>query len=299
MAPASATSASAADDDGRSEQHGQARRTEHPGRSEHPQQAGQARRTEHPGRTERALRLIARLGGRYSSELGIDVDAGADDVDRWFLAATLFGTRIAATVAMRTFAVLDGAGIHRVADAGRRSWDELVALLDAGGYTRYDFRTATRLQQLAAVLEARFGGQAAAIGRCGLRPEELARTLDELPGWGPVTVGLFLRELRGTWPAANPPIDQRAEWAARHLDLVPAQTTDVLAAVTTLAVRIGVDPRDLESALVRASLAHHLASGRARAGRAQTGNGAAGRSSAGHDATSCAGGDQCWLVAAG
>jgi hypothetical protein len=33
------------------------------------------------------------LGGRFSAELGIDVDAGDAEVERWFLAATLFGTQ--------------------------------------------------------------------------------------------------------------------------------------------------------------------------------------------------------------
>jgi hypothetical protein len=36
------------------------------------------------------------------------------------------------------------------AGCGERSWDNLIGLMDAGDYVRYDFRTATRLQQLAA-----------------------------------------------------------------------------------------------------------------------------------------------------
>lgn len=43
------------------------------------------------------------LGGRYSTELGIDVDAGDAEVGRWFLVATLFGARISAQVAEHTF----------------------------------------------------------------------------------------------------------------------------------------------------------------------------------------------------
>ena len=47
--------------------------------------------------------IVRRFGGRYSSELGIDVDAGDAEVERWFLASTLFGTRISARIAERTF----------------------------------------------------------------------------------------------------------------------------------------------------------------------------------------------------
>lgn len=231
-------------------------------------------------RARRAADLVRRLGGRYSTQLGIDVDAGDDEVERWFLAATLFGTRISATVAMRTFAVLDAAGVGRVADAGQRTWDELVALLDAGGYARYDFRTATRLQRLAAEICDRFGGRAASIGRRCEGPADLVATLDGLPGWGPVTVGLFLRELRGTWAAADVPVDRRAAWAAEHLDLLtgPAAHPDrVLAALATLATRAGVDLRDLESALVRAALGH--------------------RGTGAHAAASCPGGGRCHVLA--
>ena len=44
---------------------------------------------------------MAVLGGRYSAGLGIDVDVGEAEVERWFVAATLFGTRIPAQVAER------------------------------------------------------------------------------------------------------------------------------------------------------------------------------------------------------
>jgi hypothetical protein len=47
--------------------------------------------------------IVRRFGGRCSSELGIDVDAGDAEVERWFLASTLFGTRISARIAERTF----------------------------------------------------------------------------------------------------------------------------------------------------------------------------------------------------
>jgi hypothetical protein len=198
--------------------------------------------------------MVAALGGRYSSGLGIDVDAGDAEVERWFLAATLFGTRISARVAERTFGVLDGAGLHRVAQARHVPWDDLVALLDEGGYVRYDFRTATRLQDLAVILGERYGGEVAAIGRRFPRYPGLCRALDVLPGWGPVTIQLFLRELRGVWPGARPPLDGRAAAAARHLGLAgPGQG---LTALARLAAESGLDLRDLEAALVRLALAH-------------------------------------------
>jgi hypothetical protein len=205
--------------------------------------------------------LVRQFGGRYSSELGIDVDAGDDEVERWFLASTLFGTRISARIAERTFHQLTRAGINRISDAGRSDWDTLVALLDAGGYARYDFRTARRLQALSEVVGDRYHGEIGEIGRRCTDPATLVARLDDLPGWGPVTVGLFLRELRGTWPGALLPLDPRAADAARHLGLLTGRERDSLACIERIAGQAGRDQRDVEAALVRFGLAHRRAAG--------------------------------------
>ncbi len=200
-----------------------------------------------------ARRLVEQLGGRYSLELGIEVDGGDEQIERWALLATLFGNRISAAVAARTYRTLAAAGVRTIGEAGGRSWDELVALLDSGGYARYDFRTASRLHELAAVLTAS-GDGVVAIGKPHRYPAELEAALDALPGWGPVTVRLFLRELRGVWPAARPRVDERTSWSARHLGLPLG--ADPVAGLRRLGTAAGLDRRDLEVALVRLALAH-------------------------------------------
>jgi hypothetical protein len=50
--------------------------------------------------------VVESLGGRYSTELAIDVDRGDEEIERWALAATLFGARISVHVAEKIFAVL-------------------------------------------------------------------------------------------------------------------------------------------------------------------------------------------------
>jgi len=207
-------------------------------------------------RASTADTIVRHFGGRYSSELDIDVDAGDDEVERWFLAATLFGTRIAARTAERTFDQFSRAGIRRIADARAREWADLVRLLDAGGYTRYDFQTATRLQTLAGVIDNRYAGDVAAIGRSTTEPSELTALLDALPGWGPVTVGLFLRELRGVWPGARIPLDPKASSMASHLGWLTGQHPDDLPVIRGIATEAELDERDLESGLVRLALAH-------------------------------------------
>jgi hypothetical protein len=212
-----------------------------------------------PGAIELARRVVAVLGGRYSAELGIDVDAGDAQVERWFVAATLFGARIPARVAERTFGVLAAAGLARIGQLRHVPSGDLIAMLDAGGYARYDFRTATRLLELSEIINERYDGQVAVIGHRFAAYPGLRAALDALPGWGPVTVRLFLRELRGVWPGADPPPDERALAAARHLGLADRSDGSCLAG---LAAPCGLDVRDLEAGLVRLDLAH----GRAMAG---------------------------------
>lgn len=200
--------------------------------------------------------LVAELGGRYSIELGIDLENGGAEIDRWFLAATLFGSRIPASVATRTYHTLAAAGIATVADVEDRSWTHLVEILDAGGYARYDYRMASRLHALARTVEDRLQGRIETLAGIS-SARDLEAALDALPGWGPVTIRLFLRELRGIWPGADPRLDPRVEEAARHLGLAgPAESAEGGRWLTSIADAAGLDVRDLEAALVRLSIAH-------------------------------------------
>jgi hypothetical protein len=186
------------------------------------------------------------LGGRFSAELGIDVDAGDDEVERWFLAATLFGARISAGVAEHAFTVLDAAGLKRIDQARHVPAEDLVRLLDEGGYARYDFRTASQLRILSELIDERFDGQVAVIGERYQVYPALWAALIVLPGWGQMTIQLFLRELRGVWRGAQPPLDWRGV----------RQTQDALSRIAGLATAAGLDVRDLEAGLVRLDLAH-------------------------------------------
>lgn len=202
----------------------------------------------------RARRIVATLGGRFSLELGIDLDRDPDEVERWALAATLLGNRISTAVAMRTYRVFARAGVRTVGDVGRRDREELISLLDEGGYVLYGEPMATRLLALEEVVADRYDERLAALGDMVVDPRELERALEDLPGWGPVTVGAFLRELRGVWPAADPPLDASAAIAARHVTL-----PEVSHALSTLAAAAHLDFRDLEAGLVRLCLCHDFA----------------------------------------
>ena len=202
----------------------------------------------------RARRIVATLGGRFSLELGIDLDRDPEDVERWALGATLLGNRVSTAVAMRTYCVFARAGVWTIGDAGGRDREELSSLLDEGGYVLYGGPMATRLLDLAEVVADRYDERLATLGDVIVDPRELEHALEGLPGWSPVTVGAFLRELRGVWPGADPPLDASAAIAARHVTL-----PDESDALSPLAAAAHLDFRDLEAGLVRLCLCHDFA----------------------------------------
>jgi hypothetical protein len=213
---------------------------------------------------EAAMQVITEVltsySGRFATELGIDLRSGPEARQKWFLAAILYGTRISGQLAGRTFRLLADRGIYAPKAILAQGWDNLVLLLDEGGYTRYDFKTATKLLQVMGSLEKQYQGSLD-------RLHDLSRNYDDLEGHlrslgagiGPITVNIFLRELRGIWARATPPLSPLAQGAGEHLGLFPTGLTPeaALEALTrewqAQPVR-GYDLADLEAALVRLGL---------------------------------------------
>ena len=202
------------------------------------------------GQISRARHVVGALGGRFSVELGIDVDRDADGIERWALAATLIGSS-PVSVAVLAYRVLERAGIDTFADVRRCDRERFTDLLDQAGYARGGESIALRLRALAEVVEHRYGAGLAAVGAEIESTVELERELAMLPAWDEAIVGTFLRELRGVWPGAEIALDPRAAQAARHVGL--PSNLDGLAA---LAADSHLDLRDLEAGLIRLALVH-------------------------------------------
>ncbi len=170
----------------------------------------------------------------YSDELGLDLTK-PEDRFKWFLASVLFAKRISAEIARETYLMFEQeelASLDAILEAG---WDRLVEVLDSGGYTRYDFSTATKLLGIMKTLKKRYGNLEKLHAE-SRTPSNLENRLQEFKGVGPVGVNIFLRELRGIWEKAKP--------TPSPMPVLTAQ-------------RIGLDPEDVErfeSQLVRLNL---------------------------------------------
>jgi len=140
-------------------------------------------------------------------------------------------------------------------------WDGLVAILDAGGYVRYDYKTATKLLEVCAALLRDYGGSLDTLHDAAADPSDLENRLKALgKGIGDTTVAIFLRELRGVWNKAQPPLSPLALDAAKSLGYLrpAAKNADrALARLQQLWADDGQPARGFpafESALVREGL---------------------------------------------
>ena len=201
--------------------------------------------------------LLERFKGRFAAELGIDLQGGRAERQKWFLAAILYGARISWQLASRTYRVFAENGIYSPEAILAQGWDNLVVLLDEGGYTRYDFKTATKLLLVMESLTQDYQGDMERLAAVSRDYDDLERRLRALaPGIGPATVNIFLRELRGIWPKATPPLSGLAQLAGEHLRLLPAGLTppEAFSALQKRWQRQpvpGYEIADLEAALVR------------------------------------------------
>jgi len=136
-----------------------------------------------------------------------------------FLASLLFAKRIPASIAKRTFRRFIEENLttpDRILAAG---WNKLVEVLDSGGYVRYDFSTATNIIKTVKLLKEKYDGSLERLHEEALDPKDLEKRLMEFKGFGPTAVNIFLRELRGIWPKAQPKPSSLAVDVANRLGL--------------------------------------------------------------------------------
>ncbi len=206
--------------------------------------------------------LMKRLGDGFAKALDIQLADGREsEVFKWFLASFLYGARITEAIATKTYREFEARGVLTPQGIQETGWDGLVEILDAGGYVRYDFSTATKLLQVSHDLLSRYDGKLTNVHAAAANPRDLEKRLQSIgKGVGPVTANIFLRELRGVWPKAEPFVSDPAVLAATRLGLLHKETKDpqrmleLLKSKWSRTALPGATFMDFEAALVRLGL---------------------------------------------
>jgi len=150
--------------------------------------------------------FVDKYGEPFSKRLGIDIASQRnDEFVKWLLASILYGKPIresSATLTYETFEAYEVLSVDRVLETG---WDGLVEILDAGGYVRYDFSTATKLLNVFGNLKKDYSSDLCALYNSSRDGADLERRLKSLgKGIGDTTVSIFLRDMREVWEKADP-----------------------------------------------------------------------------------------------
>ncbi|PTN10986.1 hypothetical protein [Nitrosomonas aestuarii] len=206
--------------------------------------------------------FVAEQGGSYAFVLGIDLNGLKPiEIYKWFLAALLYGARISEKIATHTWQVFQKHHVMSPRQVINTGWGGLVALLDEGGYARYDFKTATKLLTVNQTLLSNYDGDlnqlhAAANDACDLEQRIMALG----KGIGKVTTQIFLREMRGRWCYAKPALSPLAWRAATEIGYLiknvknDARALEQLQIIWSDANQTAAKFPDFEAALVRYGL---------------------------------------------
>ena len=155
----------------------------------------------------------------YSEELDIDLSAGDDgELFEWFLASMLFGARISEGIAKDTYRAFEDHDLltpRRILDAG---FDFLVdPVMREGGYVRYDNQRSEEILRNCEALLDRYDGSLSRLHDEATNSDDLEERLDSFYRVGPITVNIFLRELRHVWEKSDPePLPVVETMAERH-----------------------------------------------------------------------------------
>lgn len=129
-----------------------------------------------------------------ASEFELDAVESEIDLFRWFLLCLLFGKPIRSDTAVATWRLFIDKKLDTpwaIADASEA---QLVRLLHAGGYTRYQHVTASGLKTCMDRLIREYEGSLWLMLESSLDENEFSKRLQTLHGVGPKVAEIFTRE---------------------------------------------------------------------------------------------------------
>ncbi|WP_242906112.1 endonuclease [Actinomadura terrae] len=198
-------------------------------------------------------KLLRESGGTFAEEAGIPLKDQPAALFKLLVLANLLSARISSGVALAAARELFDAGGGTPRGMSGLTWQQRVDALGRGHYVRYDESTATRLGEVAQIVQNKYRGDLRRLAaEADHDPKKAAELLREFPGIGPTGVDIFCREAQAVWPWLRPYVDSQVKKGAERVGLPSAP--DKLAAQVP-----EKDLAHLTAALVRASRDRKLA----------------------------------------
>ncbi|GAA1540782.1 endonuclease [Actinomadura kijaniata] len=202
-------------------------------------------------------RLLREAGQTFAEEAGIPLKDQPGAVFKLLVLANLLSARISSEIAMEAARQLFGAGGGTARGLARLTWQQRVDALGRAHYVRYDESTASRLGDMAELVQEHYAGD---LRRLPIKAERdrdrAAELLREFPGIGPTGVDIFCREAQAMWPWLRPYFDAQTLRGAERLGLPadPKKLADEvaekdLARFAAALVRVARDKRLAETVL--------------------------------------------------
>lgn len=129
-----------------------------------------------------------------AEEFDLDVLSGDMDMFRWFLLCYLFGKPIRSETAVATWRLFIDKKLDTPWAIDQASERQLVSVLHAGGYTRYQHVTARGLKMCMERLIREYEGSIYFIIESSYDIDECSKRLQKLYGVGPKIAEIFMRE---------------------------------------------------------------------------------------------------------
>lgn len=129
-----------------------------------------------------------------AAEFGLDILSGDTDMFRWFLLCYLFGKPIRSEAAVMTWQLFIDKKLDTPWTIVEASERDLVRVLHAGGYTRYQHVTARGLKVCMERLIREYEGSLLLMLESSYDEDELSKRLQKLHGVGPKVAEIFSRE---------------------------------------------------------------------------------------------------------
>lgn len=165
-------------------------------------------------------RLLSTAGHTYAEQAGIRMADKPMPLFELLVLCMLASKPIDAGIATQAGRELFRVGLrtpHAVLAAERQ---DMIEAFGRAHYVRYDESSATRLTDIATMVDDRYHGDLRRLADAADRDAAAAkRLLKEFKGIGDTGADIFLREVQDTWTWVRPYFDDRALGAARDLGL--------------------------------------------------------------------------------